>query len=89
VALFDAEPLWARSVASDRVRATICIDANHEDDCTAVSAWFERWGEHLVYVSKNEGRGCCVDIWNVEGPTEAIFDLPPTVRAMSDWPNDV
>ena len=51
----------------------------------AVDAWLERWRPRLPFVSDNEGCGCCVDIYNVEAPPEALAELPPAVFASSEW----
>ena len=67
------------------MRATICVDVNRADDRAAVEAWFERWRSSLSVLSENEGCGCCVDIWNVDGPEEAIAAIPETLHAVSDW----
>jgi hypothetical protein len=60
-----------------------------EEERAAVAAWFDRWRDRLTFLSGNRGCGCCVDMWNVDGPLEAIVELPPTVRAASDWARDV
>ena len=67
------------------MRATICVDVNHEDERASVEAWFARWRERLLFVSENEGCGCCVDMWSVDGPAEAMSELPSNVRASSQW----
>lgn len=51
----------------------------------AAEAWFARWRPQLSYCSENRGCGCCVDLWDVEGPDAAIEELPPSMSAMSDW----
>jgi hypothetical protein len=63
----------------------ICVD-NGDPDQAIVEAWLERWRPRLAYVSKNEGCGCCVHIYRVEGPQEAIDELPPDVLASGEWP---
>lgn len=67
------------------MRATICVDVNRPDECAAVEAWFERWRDRLTYVSENRGCGCCVNTWDVDGPDEAVSELPSDVRTVSDW----
>ena len=37
------------------MRATICVDVDHEDECAAVEAWFDRWREQLTFISENGG----------------------------------
>jgi hypothetical protein len=67
------------------MRATICVTVEQASEREMVEAWFDRWRPQLTVVSENKGCGCCVDIWDVEGPTEAIADLRPQVRATSEW----
>jgi len=67
------------------MRATICADVYEEDECAVIEASFDRWRDRLSFVSANEGCGSCADIWNVDGPGEAISELPAKVRAVSDW----
>jgi len=67
------------------MRATICVDVSHKDESAAVEAWLNRWREQLAFVSENTGCGCCVDMWDVEGPDDAISAIPSSVRAASDW----
>lgn len=65
-------------------RATICVDAGTPEQ-VAVNAWLDRWRGRLLFVSHNEGCGCCVDMYRVEGSQEALDELPPMVFAMSEW----
>ena len=51
------------------------------DDRDAAEAWFDRWGPALTSVSDNLGCGCCVDVFEVEGPPEAFAALPASVSA--------
>ncbi|VTR97816.1 hypothetical protein [Tuwongella immobilis] len=65
-------------------RATICVDVGIPEQA-AVMAWLDRWRSSLAFVSDNEGCGCCVDIYRVEAPPEALAELPPAVFAISEW----
>ena len=67
------------------MRATICVDVNRENEGAAVDAWFDRWRSRLATVSGDQGCGCCVNIWNVDGPEEAISEIPEAARCSSDW----
>lgn len=63
------------------MKARILVDVNDEEERAAAAAWFARWRSSLTYVSENDGCGCCVDIWDVEGPEEAISDLPESIQS--------
>jgi hypothetical protein len=65
-------------------RATICVDVGTPEQ-VAVAAWLERWGSRLPFVSDNEGCGCCVDLYRVQAPPEALHELPAAVFAASEW----
>jgi hypothetical protein len=67
------------------MRATICVDVDKPDDRAQVEAWFQRWRDQLTYVSENTGCGCCVDIWDVEGPADAVGEVPVHLRTNSEW----
>ena len=66
-------------------RATIAIATDKPEEVEACDAWFERWELSLTRTSDNYGCGCCVDIYDVEGPEEAINSIPEAVRAGSAW----
>ena len=56
-------------------KATVSVTIDNERDILAVNAWFRRWGTR-IQCSDNQGCGCCVDIWRVEAPAEALAELP-------------
>jgi hypothetical protein len=69
------------------MRATIIVSTDQPSEADAVDAWLAVWGARLAHRSEDLGCGCCVHIWNVEGPAEAIAALPESVRGESDWTN--
>lgn len=71
------------------VRATICVAVDGPEEVAAAEAWFARWRPHLFYCSENTGCGCCVDIWDVDAPPEAIAELPNWIQAASEWTDPV
>lgn len=75
--------LWAD--APFTMRATICVSVDSSDECAAADAWLERWRDKLKFLSENRGCGCCVNMWNVDGPDEAIDELPREIQATSEW----
>jgi hypothetical protein len=66
-------------------RATVIVDVTHHEDVVASEAWFARWASALSYTSEDEGCGCCVHIWNVEGPAEALAAIPSKIKGESTW----
>ncbi len=60
-------------------KAQIIVSVDQPDEVRAVADWFARWQERLVEISVNTGCGCCVNIWDVEGPMEALLELPAVV----------
>lgn len=65
-------------------KATIIVAVDDPAEAAAIEAWFSRWKEKLAFVSDNQGCGCCVDIWEVQGPPEAFDELPPQTYAGSE-----
>jgi hypothetical protein len=57
----------------------VSVTIDNEREVMAVSAWLNRWGPKLK-LSDNQGCGCCVDIWDVQGPRAALDELPPSMR---------
>ncbi|HEY4309455.1 MAG TPA: hypothetical protein VGN12_08390 [Pirellulales bacterium] len=67
-------------------RATIFVD--HAGDAMPVEfdwvqKWLARW-EGKLRVAKYETGGW-EHLWNVEGPEEAIKEIPPDLLCHSDW----
>jgi hypothetical protein len=67
------------------MRATIVVSVEAPGEAEAIGAWFAKWGDALRYRSEDTGCGCCVHIWNVDGPGDAIAELPLEVRSESPW----
>ena len=66
-------------------RATIIIIVDSADSVEKGKANLEEWRDQLDFVSENSGCGCCVDIYDIEGPGEAIAAIPEGLSALSDW----
>ncbi len=62
-------------------KAEIIVVVDQPDEVRAVAEWFARWRDRLTVVDGDNGCGCCVNIWNVEGPVEAMRELPEAVVA--------
>jgi len=66
-------------------RATIIVDVTHPDEVAASEDWLAKWTSSITYRSENQGCGCCVNIWDVEAPEEALAALPSNLKGDSDW----
>ena len=53
----------------------VIIDVNVASDVASFDAWLQRWRSD-VQISDDEGCGCCVHIWEIDGPQEAMRELP-------------
>lgn len=62
-------------------RATICVETARPADVRAAREWLEKYRAKLTFVSKDEGCGCCVHMWRVEGPAGIIDSLPVEISA--------
>jgi hypothetical protein len=72
------------SPTPELVRATISVTLDNEREVMAVNAWLNRWGPRLQ-LSDQQGCGCCVDIWDVQAPRQALTELPAAmVRQAGD-----
>jgi hypothetical protein len=67
-------------------RVTVCASIDEPGEHAALDAWLAKWSGSLAYLSPNEGCGCCVDTYRIEGPSDAIAELPKNLIANdSDW----
>jgi hypothetical protein len=66
-------------------RATICIASDAPEEEAAFAAWLENWEAKLTSISEDYGCGCCVHLFDIEGPKEAIDALPAKLQTTSDW----
>ena len=63
------------AAAQPTARATVSVTIDNEREVMAVNAWFQRWGPRIL-CADNQGCGCCVDIWDVRAPAQALAELP-------------
>jgi hypothetical protein len=66
-------------------RATLLVDVGEPADVEQAEAWLERVRYTLSFVSDQKGCGCCVLMWDVEGPTELLTTLPERLSCDSTW----
>ncbi len=69
----------------DGVRATIIVESDRPDDVRVAELWLSTWRSHLAVVSGDKGCGCCVHIWEIEGPQAIIDQVPESIRGSSGW----
>ncbi len=62
-------------------RATICVSVDEPAEIAALEAWLAKWRDALAFASQNEGCGCCVNMYRIAGPAEAIAERPENIIA--------
>lgn len=67
------------------LRASICVLVDNPGELELAEAWIERNRPNLTYVSEVGGCGCCVVLWDVEGPKHVVSTLPTHLSSGSDW----
>jgi len=70
--------------------AQIIVAVDQPTEVADFDAWLATNASRLTYISDNTGCGCCVDIYDVEGPEEVLRSLPPTLSVAvtsSDCPS--
>ena len=67
------------------MRATICALMDTPGELELAESWLAEHASALTYVSEEGGCGCCVVIWNVEGPEGIVSTLPKHLDSGSDW----
>ena len=67
-------------------KASICVDAKTAEQ-QLVNEWIKKWRGKIRYLSNNEGCGCCIDLYQVDAPSEVLNELPAKVFSSSEWSN--
>jgi hypothetical protein len=62
-------------------RATILFDNRDSRKALLVESWLKKWKGEIKVLSEMFGSGCHHDHYEVEGPEEAIAELPFSVLA--------
>ena len=70
---------------SNMDRASICVSSDSPEEEAAFAAWSSLWKEKMIVFSEDYGCGCCVHLYDVEGPKEGIDAIPENLRTISDW----
>ena len=66
-------------------RATVCLWSESMEEKVEFTTWLHRWRKSLSYLSHDYGCGCCLHLFDLEGPVEAVAALPPEMRCVSTW----
>src|SRR4051794_19867316 len=66
-------------------RETICIVVDEPSAVDAGEKWLAANRDKLEFVSDDYGCGCCVHLYDVEGPADVLATLPDSIRGCSDW----
>jgi hypothetical protein len=67
------------------IRASICAMVDNAGEVDEAECWLQKNREQLAYVSEIHGCGCCVVMWDVQGPQEIIDTLPKHLSTGSSW----
>jgi len=68
-------------------RAQIVAYVDQAGDVESAQSWLAQWSGRLAFVSADKGCGCCMHIWEVEGPAEVLATIPGAIYAgpMAAW----
>jgi len=70
---------------SNMARATISIAVDEPAQVRAGEEWLTANHSRLSFISENYGCGCCVDLYDMEGPDDLLATIPDLLRTTSDW----
>ena len=73
------------SPADDCHRATVCLWSASLEEKVDFTLWLNVWKKKMTFVSADYGCGCCIHLFDLEGPKEAIDALPPQLLTVSAW----
>ena len=68
-------------------KATIIVQVDFLEEVDVLERWLETWTPHLADLSENLGCGCCVDMFEVEAPQNALDELPDRLLSSREWTN--
>lgn len=66
-------------------RATVCLWSESIEEKVEFTTWLTAWKRKMSYVSPDYGCGCCIHLFDLAGPKEAIDALPDELLTVSDW----
>ena len=66
-------------------RATVCLWSESLEEKLDFTLWLNVWKKKMTFVSADYGCGCCVHLFDLEGPKEAIDAIPAQLLTVSGW----
>ena len=81
----NGEPASNPCTAIVMERATVCFCADSIEEKVEFNAWQIAWQRKMTFVSHDYGCGCCIHLFDLEGPKEAVDAIPPNLRTVSAW----
>jgi hypothetical protein len=73
------------SPTPEHQRATVCLWSESIEEKVEFTTWLNVWKKKLSFVSPDYGCGCCIHLFDLEGPEEAIHALPEQLLTVSNW----
>ncbi len=67
------------------LRASICAFVDSDGEVELAESWLSANEGRLTFVSEMKGCGCCVFLWDIEGPPDVVDSLPEGLSAGSEW----
>ena len=66
-------------------RAQVIVAVDEPTEVTDFAVWLAANEVRLTFISDNTGCGCCVDIYDLEGPEEVLRTIPAAILANGNW----
>jgi len=66
-------------------RGSIIVSHDSGEEQRLAREWFAQFGHLLTYRSEDHGCHCCMNLWDVEGPEDAIAGIPERISIKSSW----
>lgn len=73
------------NTAPELHRATVCLWSESIEEKVEFTLWLTQWKRKMRYVSHDYGCGCCIHLFDLEGPKAAIEAIPHELLTVSDW----
>ncbi len=66
-------------------RATVCFRTESIEEKVEFTTWLTAWKKKMTLVSSDHGCGCCIHLFDLEGPADAIDAIPTCLLAATQW----